>query len=571
MLQINFMKRSLLVLLLVFSVSIAAEDEESPVSGDEFMASTANPQATEVASDILKRGGSAIDAAIAVQMVLTLVEPEASGIGGGAFALYWDQQKRRLHSFDGRETAPAAVSPELFIEDGEPMDWWQALAGGRAVGVPGVVPMLEMMHKRFGRLPWAELFEPAIKLAEDGFVVTRSLAEGVAEKINPALGKYEDAKEYFWPGGEPLKAGQVQRNPQLAESLRLIAKRGSRGLLEGSLAEEMVAKVQGATGNPGELSLNDLERYQAKERRSVCSSYRQYRVCGMGPPSSGGVTVLQILGLLENFELKNHYALSASAIHIYTQAARLAYADRNRYLADSDFVDVPVRGLLDKNYLKKRAKLINYERDMGMAEAGSPPGAPRARIESSSPARPSTSHFSIIDSEGSAISMTSSIEMAFGSTLMAGGFLLNNQLTDFSFTPEVGGEKVANRVEAGKRPRSSMAPMMVFNRQGKLVYIIGSPGGSRIINYVARTLVALIDWGMDIQQAVNLPLYMNRNGVTEVETGREMGPVATTLESMGHEVKFTAFNSGLYGISIAEDGTLYGGADHRREGVAMGE
>ncbi len=543
---------------------------KAPVQAASFMVSAANPYASDAGYRVLKAGGSAVDAAVAVQMVLTLVEPQSSGIGGGAFILHWNRERGALQTYDGRETAPAGASESLFLdEQGKPIDWWAALAGGRAVGTPGVLAALALAHEQHGRLPWAQLFRDAIELAEQGFEVSPRLHSLIRDRVNPALGRYDAAWHYFFPAGQPLQAGARVRNPALADTLRRIATLGPSAFYRGDIAQAMVRAVQTAAGNPGLLSTADLAGYQAREREPVCVPYRQYRVCGMGPPTSGGVAVLQILKLLEPYDLGALGPLDAEAAHLFTQTARLAFADRDLYLADSDFVDVPVAALLDTEYLGQRSRLIDRERDRGRAKPGALPGF-AAWKPGHSLAQPATSHLSIVDAAGNALSMTSSIEMAFGSTLMVRGFLLNNQLTDFSFSPDGAAGRVANRVEPGKRPRSSMSPIMVFDREGQLRLVIGSPGGSRIINYVARALLGVLDWGLTVQQAVSLPHISNRNGATDLEAGTAAEGLKAELERRGHRVQVRELNSGLHGITLM-GGRLQGGADPRREGVARGE
>lgn len=534
-----------------------------------FLVAAAHPKATRAGYRMLQKGGSAADAAIAVQLVLTVVEPQSSGIGGGAFALYFDRKTGKTQAWDGRETAPAAATPELFLKDGEPMDWWEALAGGRAVGVPGVVDLLYKLHQQNGRLPWHELFEPAIELARNGFVISEHLHQEIAQRRNPALGRYDAAWAYFFPAGEPAATGSVLRNAELADTLERIARLGPDAFYRGDIAEDMVKVVRSAKNNPGLMSHSDLQSYEAKERTVVCAPYRSYRVCGMPPPTSGGVTVLQILGILESFDLPSMKPMSAQAMHLFTQAERLAYADRARYLADPDFVEVPVNELLDRKYLATRAGLIDSEQDMGEAPAGDV-SLGEERKSGESPEQPGTSHLSIVDAEGNAISMTSSIEMSFGSTLMVRGFLLNNQLTDFSFLPGKEGTLVANRVQGGKRPRSSMSPMLVFDSDGNLLHVVGSPGGSRIIGYVAQALVALLDWKLPVQQALDLPHVVNCNGVTELEENMPLGALSEELALRGHQIRRARHYSGLQAISIRPDG-LYGGADKRREGEVAGQ
>ncbi|PWQ92609.1 gamma-glutamyltransferase [Leucothrix pacifica] len=544
--------------------------EQNLVKASEYMVSSANPYASEAGMRIIEKGGSAIDAAIAVQMVLNLVEPESSGIGGGAFSLYWDNEKKTLSSYDGREKAPMLADGKLFQENGKNMSWWEALAGGRAVGVPGVVAMMEKVHKQHGKLPWAELFEDAIKLSEEGFEVSPKLAASIANRTNPALGRYEATWNYFFPDGKPLKAGVMKKNPEFAMTLRRIALLGAKGFYKGQIAMDIVAAARfTAADNPGLLTIDDMINYEAIERPPVCAPYKQFKVCGMGPPTSGGMTVIQILKLLEDKDLAQYEPLSVEAAHLFAQAGKLAYADRGKYMADADFVNVPVEGLIDGEYLKERAKLIG-DKDMGKATAGTPPNADTNWIESKSPEQPSTTHFSIVDKQGNGFSMTSSIEMAFGSTVMVRGFLLNNQLTDFSFSEEKDGEKIANRVQPGKRPRSSMSPFMVFDKDDNLVMAVGSPGGSRIINYVAKTMLGVMEWNMDIQEAISMPHYVSRNGETDLEKGTKAAELKEGLEALGHKVSVRDLNSGLHGITISKDG-LEGGADPRRVGRAMGK
>jgi len=580
--MINLKKSLFTSILSLFflSTSIYAKEARYPEFGNgripqvlakanEYMVSSANPYATEAGLRILEKGGSAIDAAITVQMVLNLVEPESSGIGGGAFSLYWDNDDKKLSSYDGREKAPMLADEKLFQQNGKNMNWWEALAGGRAVGVPGVIAMLEMTHKQHGKLPWAELFEDAIKLAEEGFEISPKLGASILKRTNPALGRYQATWDYFFPEGKPIAAGAIKKNPEFAMTLRRIALLGSKGFYKGQIAIDIVAAVNNAKDNPGQLSVEDMANYQAIERAPVCANYKEYKICGMGPPTSGGMTVIQILKLLENINLAQYEPLSVESVHLFSQAAKLAYADRGKYMADADFVNVPVEGLIDNEYLKKRSALISGK-DMGKAEAGLPPNADQNWKDAQSPEQASTTHFSIIDKQGNGFSMTSSIEMAFGSTVMVRGFLLNNQLTDFSFSEAKDGELVANRVQAGKRPRSSMSPFMVFDKDDNLMMVIGSPGGSRIINYVAKTMLGVLEWNLDIQEAISLPHFVNRNGTTDLEDNTDAATLKAALEAKGHKVSVRDLNSGLHGIMRTKNG-LEGGADPRRVGKAQGK
>lgn len=537
------------------------------------MAVAANPHAAQVGAEILAAGGSAVDAAIAMQLVLNLVEPQSSGIGGGAFLLHYDAGNDTVTSHDGRETAPAAATAERFLNsDGSTPGFFDAVVGGRSVGTPGLLRMLEDVHGRFGKLPWAELFDPAIALADEGFEISPRLAKLAGWA--PTLRRLPVAAAYFLDAdGNAKPAGTVLQNPDFAFGLRAIAEGGANAFYRGLLAGEIVAAVTGAAINPGDLTRGDLAKYEAIERPPVCLTYREYRICGMGPPSSGGITVLQIMALLSEHDMAALAPGSEQAVHLIAEAGRLAYADRDRYIADPDFVDVPA-GLLDETYLRGRASLIDDAR-AGVGEAGMPPGAQQGWLDAPSLELPSTSHLSVIDADGNAVAMTTSIEFAFGSAVMARGFLLNNQLTDFSFVPERDGELVANRVEPGKRPRSSMAPTLVFDADGNLELVVGSPGGSRIICYVAKTLVAVIDWQMDVQSAVDFPNFCNRNGTTDLESGTSLEAIADGLGARGHEVAIRDMNSGLHAIHLIRDADgrvrMQGAADHRREGMAVGQ
>lgn len=552
--------------------SATGEQYSKAVQAQQFMAVTAHPLATDVGYKILQSGGTAADAAVAIQAMLTLVEPQSSGIGGGAFMLYWDNENKQLKAYDGRETAPATADENLFIKpDGDPMSWYDALVGGRSVGTPGVLKMLELAHTNHGKTPWHLLYVDTVKQARKGFKVGPRLHQLIKSRINPGLDRYSAARKYFFTNeGEPLPVGTLLKNPALANSLAGIARSGAGYFYLGPLSRQIINSVQAADDNPGHLSLDDLADYRAQERDPICLPYLSYKVCGFPPPTSGGVTVLQILKLLEKQPVAELDPQGAQFNHLFTQASRLAYADRARYLADADFVDVPVEGLLDEAYLERRRQLISLEQDSGKATAGNPKAAPE-RQDDQSPELPSTSHFVVVDKWGNAVSMTTSIEMAFGSTLMAGGFLLNNQLTDFSFVAEKDGELIANRVQAGKRPRSSMSPFLVFDQNDQLIAAIGSPGGSRIINYVAQSLLVSLNHDLPLQQVVNLPHVSNRNSTTELEENSSAAALAPALEAMGHTVKVRDLNSGLHGLRRDENGIWHSAVDKRREGSAKGE
>jgi gamma-glutamyltranspeptidase/glutathione hydrolase len=543
-------------------------EPKEPAFGKHFMVTAANPLAVEAGRAVIARGGSAVDAAVAVQMVLNVVEPESSGIGGGAFLLHWSARERRVRAYDGRETAPAAATPGLFLDAaGRPMAFFDAVVGGRSVGTPGLLAMLEVAHRRHGKRAWRDLFEPAIRLAAEGFPVSPRLATLLeSERF---LQTDANARILFYRAdGTPRRAGEVIRNPELADTLRTIAADGSRAFYAGEIAQDIVTAVHAHPTNPGLLSSADMAGYRSIERAAVCGQYRGNRVCGMPPPSSGGLAVLQILGILENFPMAQVAQQPLMAAHLFSEAGRLAYADRNQYVADPDFVAVPARGMIDPAYLRERADLIQLTRSMRRGVPGVPPGAARPG-PAGSPERVSTSHFSIVDAEGNAVAMTSSIEHAFGSRIMVRGLLLNNQLTDFSFAPEAAGRLVANRVEPGKRPRSSMAPTLVFDRAGRLTHVLGSPGGSLIINYVAQALIAMLDWRDDVQRAISIGHYGSRNGPTELERDTEAADLARGLGLLGHDVRVMDMTSGLHAIERVPGGWR-GAADPRREGAAAG-
>ncbi len=540
------------------------------------MVSAAHPLASAAGLEMLEAGGSAVDAAIAVQLVLTLVEPQSSGIGGGAFLVYWNDDTKKVETWDGRETAPASVTPSHFLKaDGTPMGFIEAVVGGRAVGVPGVVAMLAEAHAEHGRLAWPDLFAPAIRLAEGGFEVTPRLNKLI--NWSPALPRMPGTSSYFFTPPEtadgapvPLQVGTVLRNPDYAQTLRILAEQGPRAFYEGPIADQILDAVNNAPVSPGIMTADDMASYTPTKREPVCAPYRIYTVCGAPPPTSGGTTVLQILGLLESFYMAGAPHQSAGAIHLISEASRLAYADRDLYLADPDFVDVPLDGMLDRAYLRLRSRLIHPDETTSTEplKAGRPAGADASLAPTAPKPAHSTSHFSIRDRWGHAVSMTTSIEAPFGSHLMVGGFLLNNQLTDFSFVPEKDGRLIANRPEPGKRPRSSMSPMVVLDENGELYALVGSPGGSRIIAFVAQTLIGILDWNMTMQEAINMPRHVHRNTVLELEENTPLATLAAGLRARGHTVEVKEITSGLHGIRIV-GGKLEGGADPRREGVVL--
>ena len=553
------------------------------------MAAAANPLAAEAGREMLRQGGSAIDAAIAMQAVLTLVEPQSSGIGGGAFIMLWDG--KNVHAYDGRETAPAGATERLFLKaDGQPMAFTDAQIGGRSVATPGVLRALDMAHKKTGRLQWAKLFEPAIRLSEQGFAISPRLHSLIA--ADRFIPHSPDMAAYFLNAdGTPKATGTLLKNPALAAVFKRIAQEGPDALYNGPIAEEIARKVQG-NHNAGSLSATDLKGYAAKERVPLCSDYKRWKICGMPPPSSGGIAIAQIMGTLQALEARDprlaiapmRPVKSASpaglepvpeAVHLIAEAGRLAFADRALYVADADFVPVPVAGLVAPSYLAQRAALIG-ERSLGIGKPGQPAGIQVAYAPDRSPLRISTSQVVAVDDWGGAVSMTTTVEAAFGSHLMAQGFVLNNQMTDFSFIAEENGQPVANRVQPGKRPRSAMAPTLVFDRQsGELLATLGSPGGSQIIEYVSKSLVAMLDWNLDPQAAISLPNFGSRNGATELESGLFSPVLKQALKDKGHALSEIEMTSGIQAIIRTRDAqgkvSLSGGADPRREGEAYGD
>ena len=550
------------------AAAFKAKAARRPVEASDWMVAAANPLAVQAGADVLAAGGTAADALVAVQAMLGLVEPPSSGLGGGAFLVYYDAGSGELTTLDGRETAPLAATPRLFQdENGEPLGFFDAVVGGLSVGTPGTPALMQAAHERWGRMDWAGLLQPAADLAEAGFAVSPRLSALIASDADH-LSRFPATAAYFMPGGTPLAVGQTLSNPEYAQTLQAMATGGAEVFYTGEIAADIVSTVRSAEGNPGVLSETDLSIYEVKERAPVCASYRAHDVCGMGPPSSGGLTVGQILGMLEGFDLSAGPG-DADVRRLIGDASRLAFADRGRYMADSDYVPVPVQGLIDPAYLSDRAGALSGDKALQDAAPGTPAfdhallWADDASLE-----LPSTSHFVIVDAEGSVASVTTTIENGFGSRLMVRGFLLNNELTDFSFRSHSEGVPVANRVEPGKRPRSSMAPTIVM-KDNAPVLAIGSPGGSRIIGYVAESIIAWLDWGMNVQQAVSVPHAVNRFGTYDLEEGSAATALEQELTQMGYEVNIRALTSGLHAISLGE--TLQGGADPRREGIALGQ
>ncbi|MFZ9297354.1 MAG: gamma-glutamyltransferase family protein [Hylemonella sp.] len=570
-------------LVLAFLIGMRATLAGPPMQ--RFSVVAAHPLASQAAIQILRAGGSALDAAIAAQMVLTLVEPQASGIGGGAFLMHWDG--RVMDAWDGRETAPAEADERLFLQpDGRPMPFMQAVVGGRAVGVPGLLRMLEQAHRRHGQLPWEKLFEPAIELAEQGFAITPRLHAQLqfgAERLrqDPLAGAL-----YFGPQGLPHPVGFRLRNPALGQLLRQIARGGSDVFYRGPIAADMVSRVRSHGANPGWLSEQDLAGYQPRRRQALCTDWLElWRVCGFPPPSSGHLTIMQMLGMLAALPAQGpdlQDGLPSSVwLHRYNEVARLAFADRALYVADPDFVQPPAgdwRSLLAPDYLRQRASLVG-PRSMGTAAAGQPGAMRSAYVPQPTQAEYGTSHLSVVDGQGRVVAMTSTIEAVWGAHLMSdggtglpGGFFLNNQLTDFSFAPSDGrGHPIANRVQPGKRPRSSMSPTLVFRRgDGQLVLSAGSPGGAAIIHYTAKSLIGTLLWGLSPQQAIELPNFGNFNGPTLLEQGRFSQSSIEAMKALGHAVEEAPLVSGLHLLQRTPKGWV-GGADPRREGLVLGD
>lgn len=551
--------------------SATGRTEKPAVRADHYMMAAANPHAAETGAQIMAQGGSAVDAAIATALVLNLVEPQSAGIGGGGFMLVWDAERQTLRAFDGRETAPAGVDLRLFYDaSGRKKSFMDAVVGGASVGVPGMLRLFEMVHAEYGRLPWAKLFQPAIDLAEAGFAISPRL-HALLER-DAQLRQQPAARALFYSDtGAAKPVGSLLVNAPFAAALRRIAAEGAGAFYSGAIAADIVAAVRSAA-NPGAMTLKDLADYRAVERAPVCAPYRAYRICTMPPPSSA-VNMLQALGILAHFDIARHAPLSPEAVHLISQAERLGYADRDYYVADPDHVRMPLAGMTERGYLAGRARLVDPQRASPQPAAPGEPPSRHGRLDlgrDSAIELPSTTHVSAVDAQRNAVAMTVTIENVFGSKQLVHGFLLNNQLTDFSAEAEENGRPVANRIAPGKRPRSSMAPTVAFNADGSLRLVVGSPGGSRILGYVAHTLIGVLDWNLDIQQAISLPHALDRNAGLELEQDTAAAALAETMRARGHKVSVLELNSGLQGIEVRRDGSLIGGADPRREGIAVG-
>ena len=565
------------------AINAAIKTTPAPKMG---MVAAANPYATEAGLEILRKGGSAIDAAIAVQATLGLVEPQSSGLGGGAFMVVYDPKAAKVWAYDGRETAPAGADPKMFLDPktGKPRNYFQRTGSGQSTGVPGAIAMLHRAHADYGQMDWGTQLDGSIKLAEDGFVVSPRMASLVKRMAPYILRDDPNANAYFFPNDEAVTEGYLRNNPDYAQSLRAIAE-NPRALLEGEIAEDIIAAIK-RPPFAGSLTLEDMAAYQPNKTEALCSPYRGHTVCGAQPPASGGVAVQSILGTLENFDMAA-MGNSPQGWHHFAEASFLAYADRDKYVADPAFVEVPVAEMLDPDYLKSRAALIRPDAVNTDVKAGDPVGFLRGT--DATPDSPGTSHFTIVDKDGLVVSMTTTVESAFGSQRMVRGFLLNNQLTDFSsYDVDTDGIAIANAVKAGKHPRSSMSPHIVFDENGAFLFTTGSPGGNSIIAYTAKTIVGILDWRLSPQEAIELPNVIARNGSVRLEAqnlknaetdelDRGAGAVefgmdeatVSALETMGHKVRRSRGEiSGLHIIYRQEDGTLIGGADPRREGTA---
>ena len=541
----------------------------APIASAQGVVTSADPRASAAGQQILHQGGSATDAAMAMMLALTVVEPQSSGIGGGGFLVHHDGKTGKMDTIDGREKAPAAATPQRFLgADGKPVPFSQAFQGGRSVGVPGNIRLMALAHQKWGKLPWKALFAPAIKLAEDGYLVSKPLSDRVAGMAQ-IWGRFPEVAKQYTVDGEAPAVGSTMKNPALAAILRRIADEGPEAFYAGENARAIIATTTGTTVSASDMTLADLAAYQAKERPPVCGFYRTYKICGMGPPSSGAVTVLQILGMLQRFDLKKMGVNSPVAWHLIGEAMELAYADREKYLGDTDFVQVPVKGLIDRAYLAQRSKLISTTATLPVYEAGTPPGA-QARTSVVQNEVHGTTHFIAVDRNGDIVGMTSTVEGPFGSQLMANGFILNNELTDFSLAPEKNGAPVANRVQGGKRPLSSMAPTIVYDAKGKPVFTVGAAGGKTIIMQVAKAIIAHLDWGMSAQESIGQGLIYFSGRTLILEKGTSLEPMKEPLEKLGHQVVISSLGLKANAAERTAKGWV-GAADPRSVGTALSD
>ena len=532
--------------------------------------SAADPRAAAAGQEILRAGGSASDAAMAMMLALTVVEPQSSGIGGGGFMVHHDAKSGAIATIDGRESAPVSANPKLFLNpDGTTMGFLKAAHGGRSVGIPGNIALMARSHQKWGKLKWSQLFDPAIRLAEGGYQVTPRLA-GVLGQFKTIWADFPDARAIYWQDGRPKQAGETVTNPALAALLRRVAKRGPRAFYRGENAKAIVAATGQSARNPAVIKRSEVSAYQAKDRAAVCAPYRQYKLCGMGPPSSGATTVFQILGMIERCDLKGMGKDDPRSWHVIAEAMRLAYADREQYLGDSDFVKVPVAGLLAKDYVASRSALISLTTSLPAYSAGTPPGA-EPRTAAVQAEVPSTTHFVAVDGSGNIASMTSTVEGPFGSQIIANGYFLNNELTDFTFAPEKNGAPVANRVEAGKRPLSSMSPTIVYGPDGKPIFTVGAAGGKTIIMQVAKTLIAHLDWGLPVQEAIAAPNIYFAGDAVQVEGGTSLIAMRDRIAALGRPVLSADGMRGKANAAAWTPEGWRGAADPRSEGIALEE
>ena len=555
-----------LALFMLHAAPVAARE---PVSTNATV-SAADPRAAEAGQEILRKGGSATDAAIAMMLTLNVVEPHNSGIGGGGFLMHHDGRTGVLDSIDGRETAPAAARPDRFMgPDGQPLSFRDAWPGGYSVGVPGNLRLAWDAHRKWGKLPWADLFQPAIRYAEQGYEVRQRL-DTAMKAVAPIWADFPEIQKYFWVDGQPAPMGTVLKNPPLAALFRRIAAEGPDAFYRGDTAKAIARTVTDAPKNPVPLTEADLASYQAKPRKPVCGPYRAYTVCGMGPASAGGITVLQVLGMVERFPLGQWGKDDVRSWHVIGEAMQLAYADRNTWLGDPEFVSVPIAGLIDPAYLKQRSAQISMGKALGIYRPGTPPGA-QPRTAALPQPESGTSHFVAVDRHGDIAAWTSTIESFFGSQLVADGVILNNELTDFSFTPEKNGAPVANRVEPGKRPLSSMSPTIVYDAAGTPVFTVGAAGGKTIIMQVAKALIAHFDWGLSAQDSIALGFeFFDQNGLV-LEQGTALEAMKAPLERLGHKVSISRFGLKANAAERKADGHWVGGADPRSPGVSLQE
>ena len=568
--MLNILTRLALPLLLLTGCAAQSTANQSPQAVSEAggMVSAADPRAAAAGVEMLRAGGNAVDAAMATMLALTVVEPQSSGIGGGGFMLFHDEQTNAITTYDGRETAPAAATPAYFLdENGEPLPRGEAIPGGKSVGVPGNLRLMQEAHEAHGELPWAKLFEPAIRLATEGFEITPRMHNFLTSRADHAGTTAWARSTFFGPDGQPKAAGTLVRNPELADLFRTLAARGADYYYTGPPAQNLVRTVNRAAKNPSAMTMGDLATYDAKERPALCGAYRGYRICGMGPPSSGATTVFAILKQIERFDLAALGPDNPAAWHLIGESMRLAYADREAYIADPAYVPVPAEGMMNPKYLVSRGQKISPDSTMASVSPGTPPGATPMPAAADGEV-PSTSHFVAVDGEGNVVSYTSTIEGVWGSGLTVDGYFLNNELTDFSFDPTEDGHVVANRVEGGKRPRSSMSPTIVYGRDGEVRLAIGAAGGLTIISQVAKALVGVLDWGLTAQEAIALPQIMGVGNRLLVEKGTKLEAMMPAFEALGHNVSTTDFPLKANAVERTGDRWV-GAADPRSEGAAV--